>query len=125
MCIQLSYPSAPTWLLYSGRQSDSYCYEDIPLLIKTRTFCTAFTAQARVIRRYRSWALATLLDQAGLRTHTYPLVAFRAAEFSPARGHMPCSPLTLEPTRRVAYAATAGNLFTDATSFLRMQEFFR
>eukprot|EP00884_Botryococcus_braunii_P006739 jgi/Botrbrau1/16066/Bobra.7_2s0037.1 len=122
---QVSFPTAPTWALYSGRRQDAYCFEDVPMVLQTRAFCMAFTAQARVIRRYRSWALAALLNQANLRTITYPLVAFRVSEFIPARGHMPCSPLLLHPTRAIAYAATAGNMFRDATAFLRMKEFFR
>jgi len=58
---RVSWPSGPTWLLYSG--DDSHCMESVPLLLRLGTFCDAFVAQARVFRTYHSWVLSMMLRQ--------------------------------------------------------------
>ncbi len=56
---RVTWPSGPTWLLYSG--DDSHCMESVPVLLRKGTFCSAFAAQARVFRTYHSWVLSLML----------------------------------------------------------------
>ena len=58
---QLSFPSGPTWHLYSG--DDAKCLESVPLLLWRGTFCDSFFAHARVFRTYQSWVLIMMLRQ--------------------------------------------------------------
>ena len=57
-----SYPTSPTWMLYTG--NDSMCSDDIPILVRREVFCGSYFAEARIFRSYHSWILAMLLSQA-------------------------------------------------------------
>ena len=39
------------------------CEDSIPVLIRRRTFCDAFVAEARTFRTYTSWLLSMYLSQ--------------------------------------------------------------
>ena len=43
-----AYPTSPSWMLYGG--DDAHCMDNIPVLIRPETFCSVFTAEARVFR---------------------------------------------------------------------------
>lgn len=43
-----AYPTSPSWMLYGG--DDAHCMDNVPVLIRPETFCSVFTAEARVFR---------------------------------------------------------------------------
>ena len=44
-----AYPTSPSWMLYGG--DDAHCMDNVPVLIRPETFCSVFTAEARVFRQ--------------------------------------------------------------------------
>ena len=58
---RLSFPTAPTWMLYTG--NDTRCLHNIPILIERQCFCRVFPAEARVFPTYTSWLLSMMLAQ--------------------------------------------------------------
>jgi hypothetical protein len=56
-----SYPSSPTWMLYTGEEDR--CNDDVPILVRKEVFCGSYFAEARVFRTYHSWVLSLLLGQ--------------------------------------------------------------
>ena len=47
-----AFPTSPSWMLYGG--DDAHCLDNVPILIRPETFCSVFTAEARVFRRVPS-----------------------------------------------------------------------
>ena len=47
-----AYPTSPSWMLYGG--DDAHCMDNVPVLIRPETFCSVFTAEARVFRQVPS-----------------------------------------------------------------------
>ena len=43
-----AFPTSPSWMLYGG--DDAHCLDNVPILIRPETFCSVFTAEARVFR---------------------------------------------------------------------------
>ena len=50
-----AFPTSPSWMLYGG--DDAHCLDNVPVLIRPETFCSVFTAEARVFRRVPSRTL--------------------------------------------------------------------
>lgn len=44
-----AFPTSPSWILYGG--DDAHCMDNVPVLIRPETFCSVFTAEARVFRQ--------------------------------------------------------------------------
>eukprot|EP00884_Botryococcus_braunii_P014758 jgi/Botrbrau1/23283/Bobra.0102s0026.1 len=108
-----SYPSAPTWMLYTG--DDTNCIENIPLLMRKDLFCNVYLAEARTFRTYYSWVMVKMLRQAGLRLHTYPKTVFKVKSYS-LEGFS-CMPDKAPTDRKLTFGATS-NLFPDADEIM-------
>lgn len=48
-----AFPTSPSWMLYGG--DDAHCLDNVPILIRPETFCSVFTAEARVFRCALCW----------------------------------------------------------------------
>lgn len=71
----ISFPTAPTWLLYS--QDPSHCETQFPLLVRRRVLCEAFAVDPHVFPVFEPWILADVLNQQDLMVATYPEVLFQ------------------------------------------------
>ncbi|CAL5218412.1 g88 [Coccomyxa viridis] len=110
---RVSYPSGPTWQIYEGKidpwvMSDN-CTDNVPVLIKRATFCSAFAADARDFRQYNSWVLSLMLEQSGMHLGSFPETPFRLKDWTVRGSH--CV-LDKAPDRMLDIQVAA-NLLTD------------
>ena len=71
----VSFPSAPTWLLYS--RHPGYCEPLFPILVRRRVLCQAFAVDTHVFPIFEPWILSDVLSQQNLQLVTHPDVLFQ------------------------------------------------